>query len=101
MTHTRTTTHTRTQTHTLEEEAVLLAVAVRTHNRPGRWTIDAITQHVHSNAAETKRALEAGKIEHALVDVAAWLVPVIIGQLIERGLVHRLGTSPETYVRAI
>lgn len=92
VTTTRTTTH--TNTYTLEEKAVLEAIEVRKWGRFGRWTMDEIQEFVHHNAESTKDSHEP------LIDVADWLTPVIVGQLIERGLVYRGATDPETYTRA-
>lgn len=87
MTTTRTTTH--TNTHTLEEKAVLEAVGVQSNGRPGRWRMEHIMETIHDNAKSSD-----------LIDVPDWLTPVIVGQLIERGLVYRCGTEPEAYTRA-
>jgi hypothetical protein len=95
-TRTRTTTHTKT----FEERAVLAAIEVRRNNRPGRWEMDDIKEFVHGNHTATHEAHEQGRNDDPLVDVEDWLIPVIVGQLIERGLVYRCGTDPEAYTRA-
>lgn len=83
---TTSTTRTHTNTYTEEEKAVLAAVGVRHSHRRGRWTMEAIQGMIHSNSTTSD-----------LVDVPDWLSPVVLGQLIERGLVYRCATEPEAY----
>lgn len=93
-------TTTRTMTKTNEEKAVLAAISVRHGGRPGRWTMDHIMRTVHENHVSTHEAAALRRNEDPLVDVPDWLTPVIVGQLIERGLVYRTGNDPEGYVVA-
>jgi hypothetical protein len=99
---TSTRTHTLTLTKTLEEKAVLEAVKVRKGGRPGRWTMERIMEFIHENHVSTREAFERDQIkeEDVLVDVPDWLSPVIVGQLIVRGLVYRTGNDPEGYTVA-
>jgi hypothetical protein len=86
-----------TLTNTLEEEAVLAAVGVKSSGRRGRWTMEAIQECVHDNHRGTTEAAAEGHNDSPLVDVPDWLTPVLVGQLLERGLVSRNGTDPESY----
>lgn len=83
--------HTHTITNTLEEAAVLDAVETcwRGMARKASWTIEAIQAIVDSNV-----------ITKTGGGCPAWLTPVVLGQLIERGLVYRCATEPESYTRA-
>lgn len=86
-----TSTQTHTITNTLEEAAVLEAVETcwRSTARKASWTIEAIQAIVDSNVVVLGKQ-----------SVPEWLTPVIVGQLIERGLVYRCATTPESYTRA-
>ena len=100
MTGTRTITRTHTFTKTLEEKAVLEAIKVRHNGRAGRWTMDHIMETIHDNHLSTLEAHDRDEKHEVLVDVPDWLTPVIVGQLIERGLVYRTGNDPEGYTIA-
>lgn len=82
-------THTHTATYTLEEKAVLAAVGIQHNHRRGRWTMEAIQESIRLNAMTSD-----------LIEVPSWLTPVIVGQLIERGLIFRCATEPERYTTA-
>lgn len=86
-----TTTHTRTITLTEEEKAVLAAVEVKKGGHTGKWTMHDIRKTVHDNAKSTAEAHAAGRNDEPTVDVINGDIPVIVGQLIERGLIVRSG----------